>query len=71
MSVAQIQEAVASIKYLPANERIHVAHWTISEVEHEAEYAAFDQACEAGLYQSVIDQAEKDYREANVLTSIY
>lgn len=71
MSVAQIQEAVASIKYLPASERIHLSHWTISEVEHEAEYAAFDQACEAGYYNSVIAAAVKDYREGNVLTSIY
>jgi hypothetical protein len=71
MSVAEIQEAVASIKSLPADDRIRVSHWTIAEVEHEADYAAFDQAFAGGYYEETLKKALADYRAGNVLTEIY
>ena len=71
MSVAEIQEAVSSIKDLPAEERIRVSRWAMAEIEPESMYAEFDQAFDAGYYDAVISETDRDYREGRALDKIY
>ena len=70
MSVAEIKRAVVSIKELPAKDRLRVYRWAMAEMEPEAVYAAFDQACEAGCYDTLIREAKERHRRGESLTSL-
>ena len=70
MSVAAIQQAIVSIKLLPPEERIRVYHWAMAEMEPEAMYAEFDQACAAGYYDARIREAKERHRRGESLTSL-
>lgn len=71
MSVTEIQRAVSYIRTLPANERVRVYRWAMAEMEPEAAYAMFDQACEDGRYAEVIAETDQDYRQGRALTELY
>ncbi len=70
MSVATIQQAIVSIKLLPPKERIRMLFWAKAEMEPEAAYAAFDQACEAGCYDTIIAETDKEYENGEVLSKL-
>jgi hypothetical protein len=71
MSVAEIQRAVVSIKTLSPEERVRMYHWAMAEMEQEATYAEFDQACSAGYYDAIIAETDKEYENGEVLSKIY
>ena len=70
MSVAEIQQAVVSIKTLSPEERVRMYHWAMAEMEQEATYAEFDQACAAGYYEAIIRVAQEEHRRGESLTSL-
>ena len=55
---------------LPPEERIEVYHWTLAQMEPEASYAAFEQACNAGYYDRIIAETDEAYERGEVLTSL-
>jgi hypothetical protein len=70
MSVAAIQQAIISIKLLPPKDRIRMYMWAKAEMEPEAVHAAFDQACEAGCYATIIAETDKEYAAGEVLSQL-
>jgi hypothetical protein len=53
------------------NDRVRVYAWTMAELKQEAICTAFDQAFEAGYYNAVMKQTDRDYLEGNALSEIY
>lgn len=71
MSVLEIQQAVESIRELPAKDRLRVSRWAMAEIEPEGSYAIFDEGCAAGYYDAVIKETDEDFHSGRALDRIY